>query len=57
MMTCMAAWGGGWLTGVGKAPIRIFVQKRSYPAGGSTRCMPSGGSGPGRGWSQTRDQA
>ncbi|MCY4522943.1 MAG: hypothetical protein OXC13_19485 [Caldilineaceae bacterium] len=40
---------GGVLTGVGKAPIRIFVPKRSYLAGGSTCCILSGGSGPGRG--------
>ena len=45
------------LTRVGKAPIRIFVPKRSYPVGGSTHCIPSGGSGPGRGCSQTRAQA
>ena len=45
------------LTRVGKAPIRIFVQAWSYPVGGSTRCISSGGSGPGRGCSQTRAQA
>ncbi len=49
-----ASWS---LTGVGKAPIRIFVQEWSYPMGGSTHCISSGGSGPGRACSQTRAQA
>ena len=42
---------------VEKVPIRIFVQARSYPVGGSTHCSSPGGSGPGRGCNQTRDQA
>ena len=45
-----------WLIGVGKAPIRIFVQRWCYPEGGPTHCSSAGGSGPARGCSQTRAQ-
>ena len=46
----------GPLIRVGKASIRIFVRRWSYPEGGSIHSSSPGGSGPGRGCSQTRVQ-